>query len=64
MHCEMDGSVSIYSFFQSGNLIASLMVQEAQVPFTTLEQLANQDEYSLGVMQSTAWSDLFKVTFR
>ena len=45
----------------SGNLMASLATEQIKLPFSTLEGLANQDEYTLIVYKGTVHELLFKV---
>ena len=46
----------------SGNLVAFLTVVKTPIPFDTLEELANQDQYKFGVLGGTAWVTSFEVS--
>ena len=45
----------------TGNLIAALAVPGSDAQFKTLSDLAEQNEYQVGVMSGTALHTLFKV---
>lgn len=45
----------------SGNLIASMTDGRQKVPFSTLEELAQQDTYQWGLLGGTSFVTLFKV---
>ena len=45
----------------TGNLIASLAVPQVSVPFRSLQDLASQSEYTVGIEDGTALQSVFKV---
>ena len=45
----------------AGNLVAALATQHVELPFRTLEELANDKEYSLTVRNASAAQTLFEV---
>ena len=45
----------------TGNLVAALATQHVKLPFRTLEELADDKEYSLTAVQDTAVQSLFEV---
>ena len=45
----------------AGNLVAALTTQHVKLPFRTLEELADDKEYSLTVRQGSSVQDLFEV---
>ena len=45
----------------SGNLTAHLAVEKFQMPFTTLQELADDNKYSLLILKSTSTETLLKV---
>ena len=53
----------IMSATYTGNLIAALAVPGSSLQFNTLEDLANQNEYQVGVENGIALFNLFQVQF-
>ena len=54
-------AVLILSATFSGNLVAFLTVVKEVIPFSTLEELADQNQYKFGVLGGTAWVTTFQV---
>ena len=45
----------------TGNLIAALTVPQLSVPFTSLQGLASQNEYQVGLKDGAALQSVFQV---
>ena len=54
-------SLSIVTAY-GGNLVAALATQHVELPFRTLEELADDKEYSLTVRNASAAQTLFEVS--
>ena len=54
-------TVLILNAVYAGNLTASLAVSHVQMPFNTLEELAQDDQYTLQIMHGTSQWDKFRV---
>ena len=52
----------IYAATFSSNLVALLTVDLEHPPFTSLEELADQQEYKYGILSGSAYTNLFQVT--
>ena len=48
----------------SANLMASLTVIKQKLPFNTLKEFSEQDDYRMGTLSSTVWHRKFEVRAR
>ena len=55
-------TVLLLTAVYTGNLTASLAVSDVQMPFSTLDELAQDDQYILQIMDGTSQLDTFRVT--
>ena len=55
-------AVLVLTATYTGNLVAFLTVMKEPVPFETLEDLANQDQYKFGVLGGSSWVGQFNVS--
>ena len=47
----------------TGNLVAFLLVPRAPVPFNTLKELVEQNQYKYGLHEGTNWITQFSVSY-